>query len=133
MPQCISLLLNQPSSNVRTPHVTHQKIVFRTIELAMISQRPFFLWLFNVILLPLYETFSQQQTTNVSVIKLLLVRWQDVLRWYQALISLIYHQLLKLHQYQGKVSIWKDHSIFVSLCLISTKKFNDWMNVVAAS
>ena len=84
--------------------VTRLKIVLRTTELALITQRPVFLRLIGVILLPLCATLSRQH------------------------VFLIYQKLLELYQYLGRDQSWKDCLIYVLLCLISMKKFmTEWM------
>ena len=72
--QCIYFLVNlpffwYPNAPRSLRHVTHLQILLRTAELTLITQRPIFRRLFNVILLPLCATFSWHHVTNASVIK----------------------------------------------------------------
>ena len=122
-----------PNAPRSLQHITHLKIVLHTTELVLITQRPFFQRLFSVILLPLCGTFWRHHVTIVSVINFALGKITGCTSLMSALIFLIYHQFLELDQYLEKDPIWKDCLIYVLLCLVSMKKFHDWMNVVAAS
>ena len=124
--------LNAPRS---LRHVTHLKIVLCTTELALMTQRPFFLRLFCVILLSLCATFSwhHHHITIASIIKFAFSKMTGCTSLILNIDLFNLPSTLRTQSVSRNDAIWKYCLIYVLLCSISIKKFHDWLNIVAAS
>ena len=114
----------------RSLQVPHLKIILHTTELALLTQRSFFLRLLSVILPPLRATFSWHHVTIAYVIKFAFGKMTGC----TSLISSIdLSPTLRTPSVSRKGSNLRRLLDLYIIVLISMKAFRDWMNVVAVS